>query len=110
MYDLLTKELEKHGARTVFIANKIEGGIAHYYISKEFPMMGGFDEVITRKINELGEQLGQSSDYPVAYCKLTSQDDRGAIYMGVYFADVGERRLIIYPEDFPKLPKSEDSE
>jgi len=110
MYDLLTKELEMHGARTVFVANKIEGGITHYYISKEFPMMGGFDEVITRKIHELRERLGQASDHPVAYCKLTSRDDRGAIYMGVYFADVGERRLIIYPEDFPALPKDEDKE
>jgi len=110
MYDLLAKELERHYEETAYIANKTVDGISHYYISKEFPMLSGFDSAITRRLRDLEAHTGLTCGSSVAYVKLKLRDDRRAIYMGVYFADVGERSIVIDPSDFPKLPKDEDKE
>ena len=110
MYDLLVKELERHYDKTAYIANKTVDGISHYYISKEFPMLSGFDSTITRRLRDLEAHLGLTCGHPVAYCKLQLQYDGGNIYMSVYFADVGESYVILAPSDFPKLPKDEDKE
>jgi len=105
MYDLLTKELEMHDARTAYIANKENDGISHYYISSEFPQMSGFDAAITKRILDLEAHLGLNPGHPVAYCKLSLRNEGSVIYMGVYFADIGERSVILDPSDLPKLPK-----
>jgi len=105
MYDLLAKELEKHESRTIYVSNKEDDGISHYYISPEFPMVSGFDCALTRRIRDLEANLGLKYGHPVAYCKLSLRHDGGVIYMGVYFADLGERSVILEPSDFPKLPK-----
>jgi len=109
MYKLLVEELKQHEAHVAYIANKDNDGIPHYYISKEFPMLGGFDAVITRKLRELEAGLGLNREHPVAYCKLKLLAD-SSIYMGIYFSDVGERFVILDPSDFPKLQKDEDQE
>ena len=110
MYDLLAKELEKHDARTVYISNKEDDGIFHYYISPEFPMLSGFDAAITRRIRALEASLGLTCGHPIAYCKLSLRHDGAVIYMGVYFADLGHRSAILDPSDFPKLQKDEEQE
>jgi len=110
MYDLLAKELEKHDARTVYVANKDDDGILHYYISSEFPMLSGFDDAITRRIRDFEANLGLECGHPIAYCKLSLRHDGNVIYMGIYFADLGERSVILDPSDFPVLPKYEDQE
>ena len=110
MYDLLIKELEMHDARTAYIANKDNDGISHYYISPEFPMLSGFDAAITQRIRDLEDSLGLECGHPIAYCKLLLRYDGAVIYMGVYFADIGERSVILDPSDLPKLPKDEDQE
>jgi len=99
-----------HDAQVAYIANNDVDGIIHYYISKEFPMLGGFDAAITRRLRDLEAHTGLPGGSPVAYVKLKLRDDRLAIYMGVYFADVGERSIVLDPSDFPKLPKDEDEE
>jgi len=105
MYDLLVKELEMHDARTAYIANKDNDGISHYYISSEFPQLSGFDAAITKAIFNLEARLGLTPDHPIAYCKLSLRHDGAVICMGVYFADIGLRSVILYPSDLPKLPK-----
>ncbi len=110
MYDLLVKELEMHDARTVYIANKEDDGILHYYLSKEFPMMSGFDSAITRRLRALEASLGLACGHPIAYCKLSLRHDSAVVYMGVYFSDLGHRSAILDPSDFPKLPKDEEQE
>ncbi len=107
MYDLLVEELEMHDARTVYIANKEDGGVLHYYISEEFPMRSDFDAAITRRLRDLEASLGRPCGSPVAYCKLSLRQDKGAIYMGVYFSDIGERSVILDPSDFPELQKED---
>ena len=110
MYDLLANELEKHDGRTVYVANKEDCGILHYYISNEFPRLTGFDLAITRRIRNLEADLGLECGHPIAYCKLTLRHDGAVINMGIYFADLGERSVILDPSDFPMLPKNEDQE
>jgi len=105
MYDLLAKELERHDARTVYISNNVADGISHYYISSEFPMLSGFDAAITRRIRDLEASLGLECGHPIAYCKLSLRHDGNVIYMGVYFADLGQRSVILDPSDFPMLLK-----
>ena len=108
MYNLLAKELEKHDARTVYLANKEDDGILHYYISSEFPMLSGFDSSITRRIRALEASLGLKCGHPIAFCRLSLRHDGNVIYMGVYFADLGVRSSILDPSDFPQLPKEEE--
>jgi len=110
MYDLLVKELEKHDARTVYLSNKEDDGILHYYISQEFPMLSGFDAAITRRIRDLEANLGLGCGHPIAYCKLSLRHDSAVVYMGVYFSDLGHRSAILDHSDFPKLPKDEEQE
>jgi len=110
MFNLLVKELESHYEETAYLANNTDDGIPHYYISKEFPMLGGFDAAITRRLRDLEAHTGLTSGSPVAYVKLKLRDDKCAIYMGVYFSDVGERPIVLGPSDFPKLPKDEGQE
>jgi len=107
MYNLLAKELEKNDARIVYIANKEDGGVLHYYISEEFPMRSDFDAAITRRLRALEASLGRECGSPVAYCKLELRHDGAVIYMGVYFSDVGERSVILEPSDFPELQKED---
>jgi len=108
LYNSLVEELKQHEAHTVYVANKEDDGILHYYLSSEFPMLTGFDVVITRKLREIESGIGLTCGHPVAYCKLKLLFDE-SVYMGVYFADVGERFVILDCSDFPKLPK-EDQE
>jgi len=109
MYKLLVEELKQHEGHVAYIANKDNDGILHYYISKEFPMLGGFDSVITSKIHFLETKLSLSCGNPVAYVKLRLLFD-GSIYMGVYFVDIGEQFVILDTTDFPKLQKGEGQE
>jgi len=108
MYDLLAKELEMHDARTVYLSNKEDDGILHYYISKEFPMLTDFDLAITRRIRDLEASLGLECGHPIAYCKLSLRHDGNVIYIGVYFADLGQRSAILDPSDFPLLLKEDE--
>jgi len=109
MHKLLVEELKQHEAHVAYIANKEDNGISHYYISHDFPLLSGFDSAITKRIWDLEAKLGLKSGHPIAYCKLKLLAD-SSIYMGVYFADIGERFVILEPSDFPKLPKDEDKE
>ena len=68
-------------------------------------MLSGFDAAITRRIRGLEANLGLGCGHPVAYCRLSLRHDGAVIYMSVYFADLGERYVILDPSDFPKLPK-----
>jgi len=109
MFNLLVEELKQHKGHVAYIANKEYDGISHYYISNGFPMLGGFDAAITRRLKDLTASIGLDCGHPVAYCKLVLRDDE-LIYMDAYFADIGERSIALGRFDFPKLTKDEDQE